>query len=140
MNHPVTSMIRCPPLCEYTLSPSFETGTMLDAARVWPDRSVLSSDASGNGEPAGMGGEEPRCVGSLSWSTLIASAMASAGTPGGRRTMIDSPAASGRPKLGAAAVEHPLGGDRHVPTRRRDVGGAEPSGDVDDDVRRRPTL
>ena len=34
VNHPVTSMIRFPPRCEYTLSPSFETGTMLEAARV----------------------------------------------------------------------------------------------------------
>ncbi len=53
VNQPVTSMMTCPPLCEYTLRPPGEIGVMLDAARVWPDRSVLSSDASGRGVPAG---------------------------------------------------------------------------------------
>ena len=111
MNHPVTSMIRCPPLCEYTLSPSFETGTMLDAARVWPDRSVLSSDASGNGEPAGWAVKNPGALGAVVVA-LIATATASAGTPGGRFTTIDSPATSGRPKLG----------ERLSNTRRASIG------------------
>ena len=100
VNQPVTSMMTCPPLCEYTLRPPGEMGVMLDAARVWPDRSVLSSDASGRAVPAGNAVKKPGWLGAVV-VMLIASATASPGTPAGGATVIVSPGWSGREKAGA---------------------------------------